>query len=163
VLNLEAGSWAGLNIRPQPVFRCDLQSHSPAPLCAAGAAEARIRPRFQAEARSSWPFTQQISDSVASRDFRGLQRASPWAWLTATRRRPGSRPSSNLHSGTGNGMGALAYAWNSHAPLIVMAGQQTRAMVSPGAPASSPGRLDPRVSSLLRGCADAVQQSGIQG
>src|ERR1700747_1513414 len=37
----------------------------------------------------------------------------------------------NLHSaaGTGNGMGALANAWNSHAPLIVMAGQQTRAMV----------------------------------
>jgi benzoylformate decarboxylase len=37
----------------------------------------------------------------------------------------------NLHSaaGTGNGMGALANAFNSHAPLIVMAGQQTRAMV----------------------------------
>jgi benzoylformate decarboxylase len=37
----------------------------------------------------------------------------------------------NLHSaaGTGNGMGALANAWNSHTPLIVMAGQQTRAMV----------------------------------
>lgn len=37
----------------------------------------------------------------------------------------------NLHSaaGTGNGMGALANAWNSHAPLIVTAGQQTRAMV----------------------------------
>ena len=37
----------------------------------------------------------------------------------------------NLHSsaGTGNGMGALSTAWNSHTPLIVMAGQQTRAMV----------------------------------
>jgi benzoylformate decarboxylase len=37
----------------------------------------------------------------------------------------------SLHSaaGTGNGMGALANAWNSHTPLIVMAGQQTRAMV----------------------------------
>jgi benzoylformate decarboxylase len=37
----------------------------------------------------------------------------------------------NLHSaaGTGNGMGALANAWNSHSPLIVMAGQQIRAMV----------------------------------
>ena len=38
----------------------------------------------------------------------------------------------NLHSaaGTGNGMGALANAWNSHTPLIVTAGQQARAMVS---------------------------------
>jgi benzoylformate decarboxylase len=37
----------------------------------------------------------------------------------------------NLHSaaGTGNGMGALANAWNSHTPLIVTSGQQTRAMV----------------------------------
>jgi benzoylformate decarboxylase len=37
----------------------------------------------------------------------------------------------NLHSaaGTGNGMGALANAWNSHTPLIVTAGQQTRAMM----------------------------------
>lgn len=37
----------------------------------------------------------------------------------------------SLHSaaGTGNGVGALANAWNSHTPLIVMAGQQTRAMV----------------------------------
>src|SRR5260370_61300 len=37
----------------------------------------------------------------------------------------------NLHSaaGSGNGMGALANAWNSHTPLIVTAGQQTRAMV----------------------------------
>src|ERR1700747_686335 len=37
----------------------------------------------------------------------------------------------NLHSaaGTGNGMGALANAWNSHSPLIVTAGQQTRSMV----------------------------------
>src|SRR5260370_5165058 len=37
----------------------------------------------------------------------------------------------NLHSaaGTGNGMCALANAWNSHTPLILMAGQQTRAMV----------------------------------
>jgi len=36
----------------------------------------------------------------------------------------------NLHSaaGTGNGMGALANAWNSHSPLLVLAGQQTRAM-----------------------------------
>jgi benzoylformate decarboxylase len=37
----------------------------------------------------------------------------------------------NLHSaaGTGNGMGALGNAWSSHTPLIVTAGQQTRAMV----------------------------------
>jgi thiamine pyrophosphate-dependent acetolactate synthase large subunit-like protein len=37
----------------------------------------------------------------------------------------------NLHSaaGTGNGMGALANAWNSHTPLVVTAGKQTRAMV----------------------------------
>ncbi len=37
----------------------------------------------------------------------------------------------NLHSaaGTGNGMGALANAYNSHTPLIVTAGQQTRAMM----------------------------------
>ncbi|UVJ46284.1 benzoylformate decarboxylase [Pseudomonas sp. LS1212] len=37
----------------------------------------------------------------------------------------------NLHSaaGTGNAMGALANAWNSHTPLIVTAGQQTRAMI----------------------------------
>jgi benzoylformate decarboxylase len=37
----------------------------------------------------------------------------------------------NLYSaaGTGNGMGALANAWNSHTPLIVTAGQQTRAMM----------------------------------
>src|SRR5260370_8058607 len=32
-------------------------------------------------------------------------------------------------AGSGNGMGALANAWNSHSPVIVMAGQQTRAMV----------------------------------
>lgn len=37
----------------------------------------------------------------------------------------------NLHSaaGTGNAMGALSNAWNSHSPLIITAGQQTRAMV----------------------------------
>lgn len=37
----------------------------------------------------------------------------------------------NLHSaaGTGNAMGALSNAWNSHSPLIVTAGQQTRAMI----------------------------------
>ncbi|CAI3951804.1 benzoylformate decarboxylase [Commensalibacter communis] len=37
----------------------------------------------------------------------------------------------NLHSaaGTGNGMGALANAWNAHSPLIIMAGQQNRAML----------------------------------
>jgi benzoylformate decarboxylase len=37
----------------------------------------------------------------------------------------------NLHSaaGTGNGMGALTNAWNSHTPLIVTAGQQIRVMV----------------------------------
>jgi benzoylformate decarboxylase len=37
----------------------------------------------------------------------------------------------NLHSaaGTGNGMGALSNAWNSHTPLIVTAGQQIHAMV----------------------------------
>lgn len=37
----------------------------------------------------------------------------------------------NLHSaaGTGNAMGALANAWNSHTPLIITAGQQTRAMM----------------------------------
>lgn len=34
----------------------------------------------------------------------------------------------NLHSaaGTGNGMGALANAWNSHTPLLITAGQQVR-------------------------------------
>lgn len=38
----------------------------------------------------------------------------------------------NLHSaaGTGNAMGALANAWNSHTPLVVTAGQQHRAMVA---------------------------------
>lgn len=38
----------------------------------------------------------------------------------------------NLHSaaGTGNAMGALANAWNSHSPLIITAGQQHRAMIS---------------------------------
>jgi benzoylformate decarboxylase len=37
----------------------------------------------------------------------------------------------NLHSaaGTGNAMGGLANAWNSHTPLVVTAGQQTRAMM----------------------------------
>ncbi|MCX5495815.1 benzoylformate decarboxylase [Kaistia dalseonensis] len=37
----------------------------------------------------------------------------------------------NLHSaaGTGNAMGGLANAWNSHSPLLVTAGQQTRAMI----------------------------------
>lgn len=37
----------------------------------------------------------------------------------------------NLHSaaGTGNAMGALANAWNSHTPLVVTAGQQVRSMV----------------------------------
>jgi benzoylformate decarboxylase len=37
----------------------------------------------------------------------------------------------NLHSaaGTGNAMGALANAWNSHTPLVVTAGQQVRTMV----------------------------------
>ncbi len=35
----------------------------------------------------------------------------------------------NLHSaaGTGNAMGALANAWNSHTPLVITAGQQVRA------------------------------------
>lgn len=38
----------------------------------------------------------------------------------------------NLHSaaGTGNAMGALANAWNSHSPLIITAGQQNREMMS---------------------------------
>lgn len=38
----------------------------------------------------------------------------------------------NLHSaaGTGNAMGALANACNGHSPLIITAGQQTRAMVA---------------------------------
>ncbi|MFC4518484.1 benzoylformate decarboxylase [Cupriavidus pinatubonensis] len=37
----------------------------------------------------------------------------------------------NLHSaaGTGNAMGALANAWNSHTPLVVTAGQQVRPMM----------------------------------
>src|SRR5258708_9960376 len=37
----------------------------------------------------------------------------------------------NLHSaaGTGNGIGALANAWHSHTPLILTAGQQSRALV----------------------------------
>ncbi len=38
----------------------------------------------------------------------------------------------NLHSaaGTGNAMGALANAWNSHSPIIVTAGQQNRSMLA---------------------------------
>lgn len=38
----------------------------------------------------------------------------------------------NLHSaaGTGNAMGALANAWNSHSPLVITAGQQNRAMMA---------------------------------
>lgn len=38
----------------------------------------------------------------------------------------------NLHSaaGTGNAMGALANAWNSHSPIVVTAGQQNRAMLA---------------------------------
>ncbi len=38
----------------------------------------------------------------------------------------------NVHSaaGTGNAMGALANAWSGHSPLIITAGQQTRAMVA---------------------------------
>lgn len=37
----------------------------------------------------------------------------------------------NLHSaaGTGNAMGGFANAWNAHTPLVVTAGQQTRAMI----------------------------------
>lgn len=38
----------------------------------------------------------------------------------------------NLHSaaGTGNAMGALANAWNSHSPIVVTAGQQNREMLA---------------------------------
>ncbi|MDC5293925.1 MULTISPECIES: benzoylformate decarboxylase [Acinetobacter] len=37
----------------------------------------------------------------------------------------------NLHSaaGTGNAMGALSNAWNSHTPLVITSGQQTRTMM----------------------------------
>jgi benzoylformate decarboxylase len=37
----------------------------------------------------------------------------------------------NLHSaaGTGNAMGGLVNAWNSHTPLVIMAGQQVREMI----------------------------------
>lgn len=37
----------------------------------------------------------------------------------------------NLHSaaGTGNAMGALSNAWNSHTPLVITSGQQNRAMM----------------------------------
>ncbi|GAB3029160.1 benzoylformate decarboxylase [Parafrigoribacterium mesophilum] len=37
----------------------------------------------------------------------------------------------NLHAaaGTGNAMGAIANAWSAHSPLVISAGQQTRAMV----------------------------------
>lgn len=37
----------------------------------------------------------------------------------------------NLHSaaGTGNAMGALSNAWNSHTPLVITSGQQTREMM----------------------------------
>ena len=37
----------------------------------------------------------------------------------------------NLHSaaGTGNAMGGFANAWNAHSPLVVIAGQQIRAMI----------------------------------
>jgi benzoylformate decarboxylase len=46
----------------------------------------------------------------------------------------------NLHSaaGTGNAMGALANAWNSHTPLVITAGQQLRPMIGVEASTRSP-------------------------
>ncbi len=68
------------------------------------------------------------------KDFRyilGLQEAAVVGMADGYAQATGRPGFVNLHSaaGTGNAMGALANAWNSHTPLVVTAGQQTRAMV----------------------------------
>ncbi|WP_321883911.1 benzoylformate decarboxylase [Burkholderia cepacia] len=67
-------------------------------------------------------------------DFRyilGLQEAAVVGMADGYAQATGRPGFINLHSaaGTGNAMGALANAWNSHTPLVVTAGQQVRAMV----------------------------------
>lgn len=67
-------------------------------------------------------------------DFRyilGLQEAAVVGMADGFAQASGKPGFVNLHSaaGTGNAMGALANAWNSHTPLVVTAGQQVRAMV----------------------------------
>src|ERR1700686_4737771 len=66
------------------------------------------------------------------RYFLGLHEGVAMAMADGYAQATGKPALVNLHSaaGIGNGMGALANAWNSHTPLIVTAGQQTRAMVS---------------------------------
>ena len=56
--------------------------------------------------------------------MRALRWASP---MDTYRQRANSVPI--MPSATGSGMGAFQDAWNSQTRLIVMAGQQTRAMV----------------------------------
>ena len=62
----------------------------------------------------------------------GLQEATVLGIADGYSQASGKPALVNLHSaaGTGNAMGALANAWNSHSPLVVTAGQQHRAMVS---------------------------------
>jgi benzoylformate decarboxylase len=67
------------------------------------------------------------------KDFRyvlGLQEAVVLGMADGYAQATGGPGFVNLHSaaGTGNAMGALANAWNSHTPLVVTAGQQVRAM-----------------------------------
>lgn len=67
-------------------------------------------------------------------DFRyilGLQEAAVVGMADGYAQATGRPGFVNLHSaaGTGNAMGALANAWNSHTPLVVTAGQQVRTMV----------------------------------
>ena len=61
--------------------------------------------------------------------FLGLHEGVAMGMADGYAQAPGKPALVNLHAaaGTGNGMGALSNAWNSHTPLIVMSGQQTRA------------------------------------
>ncbi|SAK79424.1 benzoylformate decarboxylase [Caballeronia fortuita] len=68
------------------------------------------------------------------KDFRyilGLQEAVVVGMADGYAQATGRPGFVNLHSaaGTGNAMGALTNAWNSHTPLVVTAGQQVRAMI----------------------------------
>ncbi|MGC5799643.1 benzoylformate decarboxylase [Sphingomonas sp. NFX23] len=68
------------------------------------------------------------------KDFRyilGLQEGAVIGMADGFAQATGRPALVNLHSaaGTGNAMGGLANAWNSHSPLIVTAGQQTRPMM----------------------------------
>ncbi|WP_144140885.1 benzoylformate decarboxylase [Paraburkholderia sp. BCC1884] len=68
------------------------------------------------------------------KDFRyilGLQEATVVGMADGFAQATGKPGFVNLHSaaGTGNAMGALANAWNSHTPLVVTAGQQVRRMI----------------------------------